>query len=138
MRGPVNIHVLALVDCTPIVPVGVVDLLRKTVRFTEALVPPRKQRELVVHLVGPGKRSLVRCSGGITLRCDKNIKDVSRSDLVVVPALDPDVVDHIAMNHEAVVWIRRMYERGADVASACSRSRSGVHIGWGDVVPESH
>ena len=37
-----------------------------------------------------------------------------------MPALDPDVLVHLAQNSAVVPWTRRAYERGADVVSACT------------------
>jgi transcriptional regulator GlxA family with amidase domain len=54
------------------------------------------------------------------LRCALTLADVRRSDLVVVPAVDPDVVEHLARNRAVVPWLRRVHEAGADVASACT------------------
>jgi transcriptional regulator GlxA family with amidase domain len=54
------------------------------------------------------------------LRCDTTSNEVERSDLVVVSALDPDVLAHLSLNHEVSPWLRRMYGAGADIASVCT------------------
>ncbi len=58
--------------------------------------------------------------GGLPVRCDAMLRDVASSDLVLVPALDADVMEHLALNCEVVPWLRGIYEAGADVASACT------------------
>ena len=58
--------------------------------------------------------------GGVRLCCDAVLRDVAGSDLVLVPALDPDVLEHLALNREVVPWLRAMHDAGADVASACT------------------
>jgi transcriptional regulator GlxA family with amidase domain len=45
---------------------------------------------------------------------------VRRSDLVVVPALDGDLLEDLERNRGVVPWLRRMYVAGADVASVCT------------------
>jgi transcriptional regulator GlxA family with amidase domain len=54
------------------------------------------------------------------LQCDESIATVRRSDIVVIPALDPDVEEHLARNRDVVPWLQRMYLTGADVASVCT------------------
>jgi transcriptional regulator GlxA family with amidase domain len=54
------------------------------------------------------------------LQCESRAADVRRSDLVIVSALDPDVLEHLALNAGVVPWLRRMAAAGADVASVCT------------------
>jgi transcriptional regulator GlxA family with amidase domain len=117
-RPSVLVHVLVLRDCTPLVPVGVADLLRKTT----ALVDPSRggARRVEVRIVAPGPSLDVECAGGLCLRGDARLEDVQRSDLVIVPAVDPDLAAHLALNADVVPWLRRIFAAGADVASACT------------------
>ena len=101
-------------DSTALVPVGILDMLRKAA----ALATDRQKIE--VALVAPGPGLTVTCAGGIVLRCAVRIADVRASDLVVVPALDPDVLEHLHANRDVVPWLRRICARGADVASVCT------------------
>jgi transcriptional regulator GlxA family with amidase domain len=108
-----RVHVLALRDCTAIVSVGMLELLRKSLQLT-----PRPRQPVEVQLVG-AEREVVS-AGGLVLRCDATLDKVHKSDLVIVPPLDPDVVEHLQRNQEVVPWLKRLYARGADVASACT------------------
>lgn len=110
----VRIHVLALRDCTALVSVGVVDMLRKASALAGG------DRSVDVALVAPGNSLTVSCGGDIPVRCSVRTADVKRSDLVVVPALDPDVLEHLHMNRDVVPWLRAICSRGADVASVCT------------------
>ncbi len=116
---PLRVHVLALDDCTTLVPVGLIDLLRKSVDLAAAVPGPRP-RAVAFKLVAAGARPSVTGAGGLTVRCDATLRDAGRADLVVVPALDPDVIEHLARNRAVVPWLRRAYRAGADVASACT------------------
>jgi len=113
------VHVLVLRDCTPLVPVGIVEMLRKASEVAAGF-PRARDRAVDVRLVSAGRTSTVTCAGGMRLRCDETIRSVRRSDLVVVPALDPDLLEHIAGNREVVPWLRRMYLARADIASVCT------------------
>ncbi len=115
-----RVHVLVLRDCTTFVPVGYADLLRKSVALAATLPLARPHRELEVSLVSAGRTREVTGIGGIRLRCDAVIRPGMRSDLVLVPALDPDVTAHLELNRSVVPWLRDAHDRGATVASACT------------------
>lgn len=115
-----NVHIVALADCTPMVPLGFADMLRKTMQLG-ALVPGLKVRSDVrVTLVSATKSRTLPAAGGVRLVCEATLKEVRKSDLVLVPAVDPDVVQHLELNREVVPWLARLYARGADVVTACT------------------
>jgi transcriptional regulator GlxA family with amidase domain len=114
-----SVHVLVLRDCAALVPVGVSEMLRKAAGLCSGF-PTASSRVIDVKLVSAGNARTVKCAGGLTLHCDEVASDVRRSNLVVVPALDPDVLEHLALNRDVVPWLRRMYLAGADVASVCT------------------
>ncbi len=114
----VAVHVLALADSTALVPVGVMDLLRKSIDLAATL--PGKRRAVVPKLISAGDKPLVAAAGGLVMRCDATLRDAGRADLIVVPALDPDLDAHLALNRAVVPWVKRAFAAGADVASACT------------------
>jgi transcriptional regulator GlxA family with amidase domain len=115
-----RIHVLALRDSTALVPIGLMDMLRKAGEVARMIPSARPRPILDTKLVACGPGPIVAGAGGLRVHCDATIRSVRRTDVVLVPALDPDVVEHLALNGEAVAWVRRMHEGGADVASACT------------------
>jgi transcriptional regulator GlxA family with amidase domain len=114
------VHVLVLRDCTPIVSVGVVDLLRKASDLAATMPGGHRGPALDVSLVSATDRRLVRAAGGIEIRCHGTVADAGPADLVLVPALDPDVGEQMEKNRRAVPFLRRAFQRGADLASACT------------------
>ena len=106
-----RVHIPVLRDCTAFVPIGYADLLRKS-----AALPG--SRPIDVTLVGETLE--VIAAGGVRLRCDSTLDRVRRSDLLLVPPVDPDVSAHLEMNRPVVPWLRRMHRAGADLASACT------------------
>lgn len=118
--SPFRIHVLVLRDCAALVPVGFVDMLRKTSELVPSLPPPRPRRAIELTLVSATQQRTVVAAGGLRLRCDAVMSEVRGSDLVIVPALDPDIASRLADNREVVPWLRKIFEDGADVASACT------------------
>jgi len=115
-----NVHILVLRDCTPMVPVGFADMLRKTAQLPAFMPGIKVRQDVHVTLVSAGKDKTVSAAGGLKLVCDALLKDIKRSDLVLVPALDPDVLEHLELNREVVPWIKRMHLSGADIATACT------------------
>jgi transcriptional regulator GlxA family with amidase domain len=112
--------VLVLRDCTTFVPVGYADLLRKSIALAATLPLPRPVPRIELSLISAGTTREVTGIGGIRLRCDAVAHPGARSDLVLVPALDPDVIRHLELNRSVVPWLRRAYDRGATLASACT------------------
>jgi transcriptional regulator GlxA family with amidase domain len=117
---PLRVHVLALHDSTALVPIGFMDMLRKSQELVPSFPAARARRGIEVALVSAGRRRGIVGAGGVRLHCDAMIGEVTSSDLVLVPALDPDVFEHLALNREVVPWLRSIYEGGGDVASACT------------------
>ncbi|KIC95702.1 GlxA family transcriptional regulator [Flavihumibacter solisilvae] len=71
-----------------------------------------------VQLVGLSKETPV--SGGIfTVNTDVTLKDVTKTDLIIIPAIDGDLQQAIEKNRDFIPWIIEQYKGGAEVASLC-------------------
>lgn len=71
-----------------------------------------------VELVGLAKETpLVR--GTYTIRTERLIKDVNKTDLIIIPAVDGELRQALEDNKAFIPWIRNQYEAGAEVASLC-------------------
>lgn len=71
-----------------------------------------------VQLVGASEE--VPFSNGLmTVRPEKLLSEVERTDIVFIPALFGDMQTAIARNEALIPWIREQYAKGADVASLC-------------------
>jgi transcriptional regulator GlxA family with amidase domain len=71
-----------------------------------------------VELVGLTKQvSLI--NSVFSVNTDKLLKDVKKTDLIIVPALSGDIRQAVEMNSEFIPWIVDQYNRGAEVASLC-------------------
>ena len=58
------------------------------------------------------------CSLGLRPQCA--IRDIKRTDIIILPASGLDVQDRIARNTSLLPWLRRWYSRGAYIAGICS------------------
>ncbi len=79
----------------------------------------RNGRELFkVEFVSPGRPS--KDSLGLyTVNPGKLLKEVSCTDLVIVPAVHNSIDVVIQTNRDTIEWIRNHYKKGAEVASFC-------------------
>jgi transcriptional regulator GlxA family with amidase domain len=72
-----------------------------------------------LRLVSVGANPLVSPTG-LQVTCHCTLDEVERTDLVIVPAFDGDVLGQLEQNRRAVPWVRAMHDQGADVASICT------------------
>lgn len=71
-----------------------------------------------VQLVGLTKET--RLSGDLfTVNTEALIKDVKKTDLIIIPALDGDLKLSLEKNKDFIPWIQEQYAGGAEVASLC-------------------
>ena len=71
-----------------------------------------------VQLVGVKKE--VKLNGGMfSVHTDVQVKDLTKTDLIVIPALFGDLSTAVTKNQNFVPWIVEQYGKGAEVASLC-------------------
>jgi transcriptional regulator GlxA family with amidase domain len=71
-----------------------------------------------VELVGLTKETPL-INGVVTIKTDRTIHDVTKTDLIIIPAIDGDLTQAIENNKEFIPWIVKQYKAGAEVASLC-------------------
>ena len=71
-----------------------------------------------VELVGAKKEVKIN-DGSFSVHTDKQLKDIKRTNLVLIPALFGDMPTAIAKNKNLIPWINEQYKKGAEVASLC-------------------
>ncbi|MDF7812947.1 helix-turn-helix domain-containing protein [Hymenobacter sp. YC55] len=77
-----------------------------------------KQPLFEVQLVGLAVETPV-CGGMYTISTATLTADITKTDLVVIPALDGDLGQALEVNKEFIPWIISQYKQGAEVASLC-------------------
>jgi hypothetical protein len=73
-------------------------------------------------IAAPGRRASVETARALTLARVATAAHVRRSDMVVVPALDADVLEHLSRNRDLIA-----IARGAADAKCVHRFRRGDH-----------
>lgn len=71
-----------------------------------------------VKLVGLA-REVPIYNGKYTACTDQLIAEVDKTDLIIIPALEGDMMKNLANNQELLPWIVERYRNGAEVASLC-------------------
>lgn len=71
-----------------------------------------------IQLVGLEENTPL-CGGKFTVSADALIRDVKKTDLIVIPAIDGSMAEAIEINKEFVPWIVEQYGKGAEIASLC-------------------
>jgi len=67
-----------------------------------------------------GLETEVPAAGGrYTVHPDVLVKDIGKTDLIIIPALDGDMAKLLEVNRDFVPWIVNQYKSGAEVASLC-------------------
>ncbi len=78
--------------------------------------PRPRFRVRTASIDGRGVTSL--CSLGLTPECA--IRDIKRTDIIILPASGWDVQDRIARNTPLLPWLRKWHSRGAYIAGICT------------------
>ena len=71
-----------------------------------------------IKLVGLS-HEIVQRNGLYTVQPDCLIRDVKKTDLIIVPAMHGDIPRAIELNKAFIPWIVEQYEQGAELASFC-------------------
>jgi transcriptional regulator GlxA family with amidase domain len=58
--------------------------------------------------------------GLFVVRPHTNIKNVKKSDLIIIPSLNHNYEEAIKLNEELITWIENQYRNGAEVATVCT------------------
>jgi transcriptional regulator GlxA family with amidase domain len=67
-----------------------------------------------------GLSNEVSAANGIyTVYTDVLMKDISKTDLVIIPAMDGDMEKNMKDNSDMIPWINKQYKGGAEIASLC-------------------
>jgi transcriptional regulator GlxA family with amidase domain len=67
-----------------------------------------------------GRNKMIQMDNGIyTIHTDIELKNVKKSDLVIIPAIEGDIKKGVEQNTDLIPWIIQQYKKGAEIASLC-------------------
>jgi transcriptional regulator GlxA family with amidase domain len=73
---------------------------------------------LSVQLVGLNRDAKIK-KGLFTIYPDKIISEVRKTDLIIIPAIQGEINNALAVNQQFVPWLKSHYLNGAELASFC-------------------
>lgn len=117
-KRPTKVAVLTLDGCTPLAPIGALELLRKCGEIHQQRTGARRP-PFEPELVAARKRN-VRTADGLSIRCHRVIDELRKTDLLVLPAIEMDIERKLEECAHLIEPIRRLHRRGARVASLCT------------------
>ncbi|MBV8389522.1 MAG: helix-turn-helix domain-containing protein [Mucilaginibacter sp.] len=60
------------------------------------------------------------CNGMFTIKPQRNISDISKTDLIIIPSTNPNQQQPLPGDDVLIEWMTRQYKHGADIVSICS------------------
>ncbi|HYH55127.1 MAG TPA: DJ-1/PfpI family protein, partial [Anseongella sp.] len=87
-------------------------------KVNEALQREGKAPMFELQTVGLSREAIVT-NGLFTIKPERALEEVSKTDLIVIPAVHGDVKDVLARNSALAPWIARQYRNGAEIVSLC-------------------
>lgn len=82
------------------------------------LISVGKEPAFDVHLLGLTEE-VTLCNGIISVKTDRTVSNLEKTDLIIIPALSGDMQSAIDLNTAFIPWIVNQYNKGAEVASFC-------------------
>jgi len=78
-------------------------------------------REPIFKIILAGTSGQVDFHEGLfTVNVQKHVSQIHKSDLVIIPSLNHNFHDAVERNRELIIWIKKQYKHGAEIASICT------------------
>ena len=87
-------------------------------KANDFLINSGRSRVFGVHLIGLSKEPEIY-DKLFTVYPDFELSEVKKTDLIIIPAINGEVNELIAVNRNFIPWIQKQYKEGAEVASLC-------------------
>ena len=113
-----KISILVLEGCTPIAPIGAMEIMNKASVIYQQLSQSGKPF-FITELVGT-KRKRVKVSDSFSIDCHTTIDKITQTDLILIPAIEFDVEEKINRNKNVIPHILRLHRKGTEVGSMCT------------------
>lgn len=88
-------------------------------RANQYLTDKGKKPAFKIDLVGSSKKVSVH-EGLFSINPNTTLKQIQKTDLIIIPAIKPNFAASIAANKDLYPWIVNHYKKGAEVASMCT------------------
>jgi transcriptional regulator GlxA family with amidase domain len=121
LKKPILVLIVALPETAGSALYGMLDVLCSAGNIFQALVRSNDEQFLFqVRIVANSERAFT-CGNGIPVTPDCSISDDPEADIIIVPELWLGPDETLTGRHRAMIdWLRRQYEAGVTLCSACS------------------
>jgi len=113
-----KVSILVLEGCTPMAPVGIMEILNKAGVIHQQLVKSRMPF-FETELVGI-KSKKVKSSERFSLNCHTTLDKVSKTDILIIPALEFDIEKKLEQNKMAIPHLLRLQKKGTELGGMCT------------------
>ena len=93
---------------------------RSVFRKVNEIYRAKHRRDLFDIQIVAETKTMVIEEGLVTIQADATVDDVTRTDLVIIPALRGDMISSGHHNRFFVDWLIRQYKQNAEIASLCT------------------
>ncbi|PST83233.1 AraC family transcriptional regulator [Pedobacter yulinensis] len=100
------------------VPASIVDPRYMFSAVNEFLAERGQPPAFQLQMVGLS-REVPLNNGVFYVRTDALLKDVKKTDLIIIPALSANIEEALSLNKKVIPWIVKQHQAGAEVASLC-------------------
>ena len=120
-RGPINALIVAVPETAGSALYGMFDVLAAAGNLWQELVGDERPERLIQPRIIAATTTPFPCGNGIPVQPSCSVEDDPQPDIIVLPELwlGPDE-DWQGRHGQIIAWVRRCYQRGASVYSACS------------------
>jgi transcriptional regulator GlxA family with amidase domain len=114
-----DVTILFLDEMFPSTAIGPMEVFRHAGALWNVLTGTQPSPHFRVTTASVDGRA-VRCDGPIQVRPAAALKDIRKTELILIPSTGISLDDVVERNAPVVPWLRRWHKRGAAIASVCS------------------
>jgi transcriptional regulator GlxA family with amidase domain len=98
---------------------SIIDARSVFLKVNELLVGSRQKKLFEVQVVGTNNETTIS-NGLLTIKAEALTTDLKRTDLIIIPALNGDMMTATHNNRFFIDWIVKQYKGNAEIASLCT------------------
>lgn len=110
-------HITILV--TPGNNLGSIDNPRRAFLFVNEFLKEAGELPLFKVQLASFEKEVAMQNGLFTIHADVTIRNLKKTDLIIIPAYEGDIKTGLAQSEVFIPWIIKQYKKGAEVASLC-------------------
>ena len=111
------IHITIL--ATPGSNLGSIDNPRRAFLTVNEYLKSKNEPPVFKVQVAGSSKGVKLNNGMYTIHPDIEIKNVKKTDLVIIPAFEGDIKKGVEQNKELIPWLIHQYKKGSEIASLC-------------------